>query len=94
MNLLRKIAAKFLAGKIEKTLELQEGTNMESKKWYQSKNIWTGVVTVLIASYETTQKALAPQFGWNLPEIPSFVYMVLGSLGIYTRAVASTTITK
>lgn len=94
MNIFKKIAAKFAAKKIEDALDLQEGTAMETKKWWKSKGVWTGVITVLIASYETSQKALAPQFGYNLPEIPSFIYMVLGSLGIYTRAVADTKVVK
>lgn len=94
MNIFKKIAAKIAAKKIEKVLDLQEGTAMETKKWWKSKSIWTGVVTVLIAAYETSQKSLAPQLGYELPEIPSFLYMVLGSMGIYTRAVASTKVVK
>lgn len=94
MNIFQKIAAKFVAKKIEDVLDLQEVNTMDEKKWWKSKGIWTGVVTVIIAAYETAQKALAPQFGWNLPEIPAFVYAVLGTLGIYTRAIADTKITK
>lgn len=59
---------------------------MESKKWYLSKGIWTGIVTAVLGLYLT----LAPQFGW--PAIPEYVFVVLGALGIYSRNVAVTAI--
>ena len=48
-------------------------------KWWQSKNVWTGVVAVIISAYATA----AAQFG--LPQIPEFVFGILGAVGIYTR---------
>lgn len=87
-ELIAKLAAKYLGKKIG----LQEGTAMDSKKWYQSKGVWTGIVTVIVGAYETTKVALAPQFGWTLPDIPPLAYTILGALGIYSRAVANTKI--
>lgn len=76
-SLLAKIAGKWIA----KKADLQEGP-METKKWYQSKGVWTGVVTVLLAAYG----AAAPQF--NLPHIPEWVFTLLGAAGIYSRVTA------
>jgi len=58
------------------------------KPWYRSKNIWVGVVAVLIAGYNSA----SAQFG--LPAIPEFVFAVLGAMGIYTRVTATSVITK
>lgn len=58
------------------------------KRWFQSKGIITGVVTVLVASYSTA----SAQFG--LPPIPEWIFVILGGLGIYSRAVADTRITS
>lgn len=59
-----------------------------SKKWWQSKTIWAGVVAILIAGYN----AGAAQFGW--PEIPEFVYALLAALGVYGRAFATRMVVK
>jgi hypothetical protein len=81
-----------LAGKkIAKILKLEEGNmaeNTETKKWYRSKGVLTGVVTVLIGLYESVRITLAPQFGWTIPNIPEFLYVLLGALGVYSRVVA------
>ena len=87
-KLMAKIAGFFLKSK----LKLKEGTAMDSKKWYQSKGVWTGVLTVVIGTYEGVRMTLAPQFGWTIPEIPPFVYTILGTLGIYSRVVANSKI--
>lgn len=57
------------------------------KSWWQSKTIWSGIIAVLLAAYGTA----AVQFG--LPQVPEFVYALLGALGIYGRAVATKEIT-
>ena len=59
---------------------------MDSKKWWQSKAVWTGVIAVLIASYNTA----SAQFG--LPAIPEVIFAILGALGIYSRVNATTVI--
>lgn len=89
-----KLKAWFVAKNIEKAIGLTEDSAMETKKWWKSKGVWTGIVTVLVGGYEATRSQLAPQFGYSLPEIPSFLYMVLGSLGVYSRVTAAKTITK
>ena len=65
-----------------------------NKPWYKSKGVITGIVTVLIGAYETIRVTLAPQLGWTIPDIPPIVYTILGALGIYSRVVATTNITK
>jgi len=61
---------------------------MESKKWWESKTIWSGVVAVLIVAYNATREQLVP----SAPEIPEWVFMALAGVGIYGRAKATTTI--
>lgn len=64
-------------------LALQEGPMTDGKKWYQSKTVWTGIVTAVMGAYLSLQ----PQFGW--PAIPDWVFTILGALGIYSRVVAT-----
>lgn len=52
-------------------------------KWYQSKTIWSGIVAVLVAAYNTASE----QFG--LPAIPEYAYAILGAFGVYSRAAAT-----
>lgn len=59
------------------------------KPWYTSKTVWAGVLAVVLAAYN---EAIAA--GLGLPQIPDFVYGVLGALGIYGRAAATTTLGK
>jgi hypothetical protein len=81
---------------------------MGTKKWFQSKAIIAGVIGVLIAIYNSAGPALAAGCLDNavidgidlsaeglcyvLPQIPDWVYGILGGLGIYGRASAKTTI--
>ena len=74
-----KIAGKFASKKIG----LMEG-NLETKKWYLSKGVWTGIVTGLLGIYATVQPAA------GLPAIPEWLFAFLGGLGIYSRVVADT----
>ncbi len=55
------------------------------KKWFQSKTIWSALIVALIGIYEIVDAQLGPAFGFNLPEIPSYVLTILGALGIYGR---------
>lgn len=77
-----RLIGRNVAGKIN----LQEGPMDSSKKWYQSKNIWTSIVTALAGLYEV----LALQLGW--PAIPGWVISILASIGVYTRVTATKTI--
>ena len=58
----------------------------KSKKWYQSKAIYSGIATVIVATWN----ALSSEFG--VAPIPEFVFGLLGVFGIYGRATATTTI--
>jgi len=62
-------------------------TDKNTKKWYQSKAIWAGVVAILIAAYNTAMTQFPV-----LPAIPDFVFVLLGALGVYGRSVANTEI--
>lgn len=85
---LKNWIVKLVVKKAAKKLNLTEGKPVDKKKWYQSKGVLTGIVTVLIGTYEAVKVALAPQFGWTLPDIPPIVFTILGALGIYSRVVA------
>ena len=63
---------------------------MDTKKWYQSKAIWAGIVTALIGAAEGT----AQSFGVDLHSFWwfSIVLTILGGIGIYGRATATTKI--
>lgn len=94
MKWLNSLVLKFAAKKVGKKLGLEGGPMDSEKKWYKSKNVLTGIVTVLVGTYEGTRAYVAPQVGWNLPEIPGLLFTILGALGIYTRMTASATLTK
>lgn len=79
-----KLAGKFLA----KKLDLKEGTVEDSKKWYQSKAVLAGLATALFGTYELVKTNVAPNFGWTLPDIPSWVFTLLGAMGIWGRVTA------
>lgn len=81
-NLIAKLAGNWIA----KKTNLQEGP-MDSKPWYKSKGIWTGIVAGLVGGYN----GLAPSFQW--PPIPDFVFVLFGAMGVYTRATADKAIT-
>ena len=66
--------------------ETTEGTKPKIK----SKTILNVIVLVVISLYEITRSALAPQMGWNLPEIPTFIYTALTAAGLYTARTATT----
>ena len=80
-----------IAGKLDLT-EDKMSELVDTKKWYQSKSILNAIVIVIIGTYETVRMSLAPQFNWNIPAIPEFVYVILGAIGIYTRKIADTKI--
>lgn len=64
---------------------------METKKWYQSRTIISGLLTLVLAAY-----MFARNFVPSLPEPPDgFVEMALGilaSIGIFGRVTANTKI--
>ena len=60
------------------------------KPWYQSKAIWTGIITALIGA----GTAICTAFGFDLNSNAIFgiVIGILGALGVYSRATATTKI--
>jgi hypothetical protein len=91
MNFTEKLLAKFVKYFAVKYIKnkLKEGAMVDTKKWYLSKGIWTGIVTVLIGLYSLLQVSLMPLFGITLPPIPEWVLVILGSIGIYARNTAT-----
>jgi len=67
-------------------MSLKQEVGMEKKKWYRSKTVWSSVVAVVLAAYNSA----SAQFG--LPAVPEFVYGLLASFGIYSRVTATTKI--
>ena len=63
---------------------------MDNKKWYLSKGIWTGIITAVIGAGTT----ICLLFGVDLNANAIFgvVITILGALGLYSRATATTTI--
>jgi len=85
MNIKKWIFENIVLPKITKEVK----KFMENKKWYESKTIWSGIISIVIAIYNTVQPLLSQFFGINLPVIPDWIYTVLGSLGIYGRITAN-----
>lgn len=77
---------KFFGRKVADKLDLQEDSKMDTKKWYQSKTIWTSVVGALIGIYAAVS-AVHP-----LPPIPEWVYTILASIGLYSLRTGETKI--
>ncbi len=69
---------RFVGRKIGKELNLQEG-NMETKKWYQSKAIWSAIIGVILGAVQPISTA----FGHPIT-IPAWVFEVLGGMGVYS----------
>jgi uncharacterized membrane protein len=63
---------------------------METKKWYASKGIWAGIITIVLGGAE----GIAQLFGFSLVSNPiySLVVSVLGALGLYARATATSVV--
>jgi hypothetical protein len=59
---------------------LKEGPMNGTKPWYQSKTIWTSIVSGVIGTYLSL---LAN--GVNLPMIPPWIITILSGIGVYTR---------
>ena len=90
MNWLNNMIAKAFGKKIGAELFPEGGDGqMETKKWFQSKTIISGIVAGLVVIYN----GIAPGLGWPSP-IPEWILAVLSGIGIYGRATADTTIQK
>lgn len=86
-NFLLRIAGKKLA----KNLELTEGKMDDKKKWFQSKTIWSDVLTGLLGVYAVVSPILATH-GVTLPPVPGWLLTVLGAMGIHGRVTADSKI--
>ena len=87
---LAKMAGKFLGSK----LDLREDSQMDgTKKWYQSKTMWSDVATIALAVVGFVDKY---KFNGAITASPwySTALTFLGGLGLYGRATASTEIAK
>ena len=83
-NLLAKVAGK----KIAKELELKEGPMGDSKKWWESKTVWSDVLTGFVGVWGVATPILSG-YGIHLPEIPPIVLTLLGAMGIHGRVTAT-----
>jgi uncharacterized sodium:solute symporter family permease YidK len=77
---------RFIGRRISDKLNLKEDKNMDTKPWYQSKGVITGIVTGLMGIY----LSLAPQLHW--PAVPNWIFSILGAIGVYARVSADTKI--
>ena len=73
---------KMFGRRVADKLDLQEENNMETKDWYKSKGIWTAVVSGVIGLYQ------AVSLVHPLPPIPTFVFTLLGAMGLYSLRTA------
>lgn len=81
---------RFVGKHVAKKLELSEGP-MDTKKWYQSKTMWSDVVTVAIAIVGLVDAHFA---GGKIATNPGYgvALTILGAMGLYGRKNATTQI--
>jgi len=86
-NFFAKIAGKAVASK----LKLQEDATMPTKPWYQSKTMWSDIITILLAIVGFADKHFT---GGHIVASPfySMALTFLGAMGLYGRANATTQI--
>lgn len=72
------LIARIIGKKIGQKLDLKEG-QVETKKWFQSKTIWTAVVTGVVGILQAVGTATGHPIN-----IPTWVYDVLGAIGLYS----------
>lgn len=80
---------KLLGKKVASDLHLEDKMD-DTKKWYQSKGVWAGLVTIL-----TGILAFADQyFGTHITTSPYYATAItfLGAMGLYSRVTADTKI--
>jgi len=81
---------RFAGKQVAKNLDLQEGP-MGTKKWYQSKTMWSDAVTILVGIVGLVDTHFT---GGKIATNPGYgvVLTILGAMGLYGRAKATTTI--
>ena len=66
-----------------------------SKPWYKSKAVLAGIITIFVSVYDNALvPACAEHLNYLLPSIPTWIYALLGSLGVYGRVKADSRIGK
>lgn len=66
---------------------------MPSKPWYQSKTIWSDIVTILLALLGFADKYFTHGVIVSSP-FYAMALTFLGAMGIYSRSTATTTISS
>ena len=82
---------KMLGKKLGKSL--MEDSLMPTKPWYQSKTVWSDIVTILLAILGFVDKTWT---GGHIVSSPfySMALTFLGAMGIYGRTTSTTTISS
>lgn len=83
-GLIAKVAGTWLGNK----LNLQEGAMDDTKKWWESKGVWAGVIGIIVVAYNQA----IPTF--HLPAIPQWILGILSAAGLYARITATAAIEK
>lgn len=73
-----KLIATFVGKKIIKSLNLQEGTAMDTKKPWQSKAVWSAVLMAIIGAIQPISMALGHPIS-----VPNWIIELLIGMGIY-----------
>ena len=65
------------------------------KPWYKSKTVWACIITIAVSVWDN---AIVPEVAASLeitlPTIPSWIFALLGTLGLYGRVKADSPIGK
>lgn len=87
--MIKEFLAKMIGRKIVNDLKLEEGTALETKKWYTSKSVWSAILMVIVGGVQPISQA----FGHPV-EVPGWIINVLTGLGIYGIRTGDTPISK
>lgn len=60
---------------------------MEDKKWYQSKTVWTAIISAVLGAVQPISTAIG-----HPVVIPSWVFELLGGMGLYALRTANSQI--
>lgn len=87
--MIKEFLAKMIGRRIINDLKLEEGTALETKKWYTSKAVWSAILMVIIGGITPISQA----FGHPV-EVPAWIINVLTGLGIYGIRTGDASISK
>jgi len=83
-------AVKIAGNKLQKRwAKMEAETPVDQKKWYQSKTLWTAVVTAILGAVQPVSASLG-----HPVEVPMWVYSFLGAFGLYGLRTGDKTISK